>query len=152
MTHGQVETFLRFVPRSVAVIANKRNRDWEMAIAAHGAQMLIVSVFEGPNGSKALQVDGALVSSEANLGFGRFRATDRAVLFGHAIAVPDGEVQIQDLNGVLTTWFVVRSESGTWVVKKLGVPDMIDGSFVQLVQRRDGGLAFQSPQVAAQIR
>lgn len=151
MSISQAETFLRFVPRSVAVVANKRNRDWEIAIAAHGAQMLAVSIFQGPNNSKAIQVDGVLVGGEAHLGFGKVHATDRAVVFGHEVLVSPGEVQIQDLNGALTTWVTAKYGGATWFVKRVGAPDMIDGAYVQLVRNRDGGLAFKSTQAVGQI-
>jgi hypothetical protein len=152
MSAAQAETFLRFVPRRVAVIANKRNREWEIALASHGVQMLAVSVFVGPNDIRAIHIEGNLVGGDAHLGFGKVHLTDRAVCFGCDINVPFGEVQIRDANGAVGTWVITKQGGSTWFVKRHGVPDLVDGSYVQLVRECEGGLLFRLTQRGVAVR
>jgi hypothetical protein len=55
LTEGQIRTFLRAVPRSVAVIANRRSREWEIALESHQVQMLTVMAFTSSAGIKAIE-------------------------------------------------------------------------------------------------
>src|SRR5580658_2270176 len=46
----QSEQIVQSVPRTVAVIANKRHRDWEIALRSLEVQLLTVSAFNAPSG------------------------------------------------------------------------------------------------------
>src|SRR5581483_2694836 len=55
MDRNQIETFLLTVPRAVAVVANKRHRDWEIALRSLDVQLLTVSAFNSPAGIQAIE-------------------------------------------------------------------------------------------------
>src|ERR1700685_921247 len=69
LAEPNVETFLRAVPRSVAVAVNKRHRDWEIALGSLQVQMLVVSAYKSPSGVEAVEVDGRLDVLQEHLGF-----------------------------------------------------------------------------------
>lgn len=139
----QIETFLKVVPRSVAVVANRRHRDWEIALGSHQIQLLSVSAFTSPSGIEAIEVDGRLEVRLEHLGFGRFSATDRAIRFPRSVLLPDGEVMIDDPSGASASWFVTRDGNFAWVVKRVGHPDYSHGSYLQLTRAVGGTLSIR---------
>lgn len=145
-------TLLHFVPRSVAVIANKWNQDWALGLRALTIQFLAISLFRSSTGSEALEVDGSLEVVSAHLGFGTYSAVDRALVFPADIAVPEGEVQINDPEGGLGTWDVKRASSLVWFTKSVGLPDLVDKSQVQLVRTVSGGLSMRRPELRSRIQ
>lgn len=139
----QAETLLTFVPRTVAVVANRHDRDWEVALAAHGIQMLSVSVFRTTSGTEAVEVEGRLEVVAENLGFGTYSATDRSLRFAKGTRLTAGEVQIYDLSGAPGIWVVVPSPEAIWVTKSVGAPDIPDGKHVRLIRGFDGRLSLR---------
>jgi len=134
MNRDRIETFMATVPRTVAVIANKRHRDWEIALRSLEIQLLTVAVFDSPAGIRAVEVDGKLIAQQEHLGFGLYNATDRSLRFHHGVRVPNGEIMVDDFTGAGSVWIVARDGSHAWITKSQGTPDLIHGSFVQLVQ------------------
>jgi hypothetical protein len=131
---SQINTFLMTVPMTVAVIANKRHRDWEIALRSHNIQLLSVSVFHSPGGLQAVEVDGRLVANEEHVGFGLYVATDRSLRFHHAVKLPDGDIMVDDLGGAGSIWTVTRDTTYAWVTKSQGTPDLIHGTHVQMMR------------------
>jgi hypothetical protein len=140
---GQVQTFLRVVPRSVAVIANKRSREWEIALGSHQVQMLTVTAFKSISGVEAVEVDGQLSVLQEHLGFGSFNATYRALRFPASVKLPDGEIVISDTDGTSSLWIVRRRNSVAWITKKTGIPNIPDGGQIQLVRAYGGRISFR---------
>jgi hypothetical protein len=53
MDRSRIKTFLMTVPCTGAVIANKRHRDWEVALRSLEVQLLTVSAFNSPGDVQA---------------------------------------------------------------------------------------------------
>lgn len=142
---SRARTLLDHVPRSVVVIANRRDPVWETSLAAHNIQLGIVSLFTTADGTEAIEWDGALEVLEENLGFGSYSAVDSSLRFPTHVALPDGRVQITDGRGSPGTWIVNRDERFTWITKERGAPAIADGTFVQLRRSFDGAISLKVP-------
>jgi hypothetical protein len=143
MDRGQIQTFLLTVPRTVAVIANKRHRDWEISLQSLQVQLLTVSAFTSPSGVKAVEVDGKLVAQQEHVAFGQYFATDRTLRFHHDVKIPNGEVMIDSFDGSGGVWMVTRDSAWAWVTKKQGTPDIVNGSFVQIIRAFGGRFSLR---------
>jgi hypothetical protein len=141
---GQIQTFLKAVPRSVAVIANKRNRDWEIALGSLEVQMLTVTVYRSPAGVEAVEIDGQLEVLQEHLGYGVFSAVDRTLRFPSSVKLPEGEIMISDGEGGSGMWLVRREGSFAWVTKDAGVPDLPNGIHVQLIRAYGGRISMRA--------
>jgi len=136
---------LDYVPKSVVVVANKRDFRWEIALAAHNIQLLAVSSFRSPDGVDAIEVDGVLEVIEESLGFGTYSVADRSLRFHNTPKLPTGRVQINDPLGAPAYWIVSHSQRATWITKEFGAPDIDDGSHVQIVRSVGGRLSLKRP-------
>lgn len=145
MDRSQIKTFVMTVPRTVAVIANKRHRDWEIALRSLDAQLLTVSAFNSPAGTQAVEVDGRLVAQQEHVGFGQYVATDRSLRFHYGVSLPDGEIMVDDFAGAGSIWTVTRDTSFAWVTKNRGTPDLVHGSYVQIVRVFGGRFSIKRP-------
>jgi hypothetical protein len=134
MDRRQIETFLLTVPRSVVVIANKRHRDWELALRALEVQLLTVTAFNSPAGLQAVEVDGRLIAQQEHLGFGLYVATDRSIRLHTGVHLPDGEIMVDEFTGAGSIWTVTRDMSFAWVTKNQGTPDLVNGAYVQIIR------------------
>lgn len=143
MERANIETFLLTVPRAVAVIANKRHREWEIALRSVEVQLLTVSAFNSPAGVQAVEVDGKLIAQQEHLGFGEYDATDRAVRFHHSVRLPDGEIMVDDFSGVGSKWTVRREGVSAWMTKNRGTPDIPHSSWVQIIQAFGGRFSIR---------
>jgi hypothetical protein len=139
----RIKTFLITVPRSVAVVANKRHDDWEIALASLDVQLLTVSAFHSPDNVRAVEVDGQLIANQEHICFGEYIATDRAIRFPSAVRLPDGEIMVDDFSGTGSRWTVRRDGNSAWLIKKRGTPDITNGSFVQLMQTFGGRFSIR---------
>ncbi|MCF4166648.1 hypothetical protein L2U69_13425 [Zavarzinia compransoris] len=143
--HSQARTLVEHVPRSVVVIANRRDPVWETSLAAHSIQFGVVSLFRTNEGTEAIEWDGTLTVLEKNLGFGSYSAVDRSLRFPVQVALPDGPVQIADAGGSPGTWLVTRDERFTWITKERGTPAIMEGASVQLRLSYDGAISLKIP-------
>lgn len=141
----QMRTLISFVPRSVAVVANKHEQEWNTALRAVNVQLLTLSVFGSDTGQQAVAVDGALDIISESLGFGIYVATDRSLRFQASLALPLGVVEIDDAESSLGTWFVAKEGRSTWLTKESGRPDIEDGSHIQLLRTQDKRLILRRP-------
>jgi hypothetical protein len=139
----QIKTFLSIVPRSVAVIANKRNRDWEIALESHQVQYLTVSAYRSSKGVEAIEIDGRLSVLKEHLGYGVFFATDRTLRFPKTVNLPDGEVMIDDVHGVSSMWFVSRDAQYAWITRRIGTPDLQNEATIQLTREHGGRISIR---------
>lgn len=140
---SQAHTLLQRIPYGVAVVSNRENAEWAIALRAHGIQMLTVSSYSCPKGLEAVEVNGSLEVVRDSLGFGLYMASLRSLRFSVALRVPNDRVQIRDAHGGLSWWLVHRDSEATWLTKELGTPDIEDRRHVQLVATRDGGLSLR---------
>ena len=145
VTHAQAQTLLHFVPRSVAVIANKWNPEWFAGLNALQVQLVSISAFRSTTGQEAFEINGKLEAFVAHLGWGRYVAVDRSLVFPKDLSLPDGEVQISDPAGGLGSWIIRRDGKFAWVVKSVGTPDLPDDAYVQLIRTARGGLTIRRP-------
>jgi hypothetical protein len=141
---AQVQTFLNVVPRSVAVIANRKNREWEIALESHQVQYLSVSAYKSKAGLQAIEIDGRLSVLKEHLGYGVFSATDRSLRFPRAVSLPDGEIMIDGPDGVGAIWTVSRDTQYAWITRNLGVPDLMHEVSVQLVREHGGRISIRT--------
>jgi hypothetical protein len=142
---GAAATLVRYVPRSVAVIANKRIVQWEYSLQALSAQLLTVAKFTTAKGEQAIELAGALEVVSRSRGFGKYSATDRSIQFPRASGLRAGKVQLSDLNGNPALWTAQETTESIWLTKDLGTPDLPDGKFVQLVETVDGRFSLRLP-------
>lgn len=143
LLESQIQRFLNVVPRSVAVIANKRNREWEIAMDSHQVQYLVVSAYNSSKGAQAIEVDGRLFVLKEHLGYGVFFATDRSLRFPRTVSLPDGEIMIDDVAGVGALWFVSRDAQYAWITRRLGTPDLPNEASVQLIREHGGRISIR---------
>lgn len=141
---GQAELMLRQVPRSVAVIANRRSERWETALAALNVQLLVLSVYRSSEQAEAIELEGDLDVVSRSLGFGVYTATDRSIRFPIATSLPLGLVEMYDRRKGSSMWSVSATADTKWVTKQTGTPDIEDGSFVQLILAVDGRFLLRS--------
>lgn len=142
---AQAKTMLDFIPRSVAVVANRRIEEWEVSLRALTVQLLTVSVFRSNGGVEAVEVDGTLEVVSKSLGFGRYSAIDRSLVFPKSVEIPRGKIQINDPTGAPSRWTVADQGDVAWVTKDLGVPDIDHDAFVQLIRTVDGRVSMRRP-------
>lgn len=145
VSHGQAQTLVENVPRSVAVVANKRDVAWEIALRSHDIQFMSVAVFRAHNGVEAVEVDGMLEILTESLGFGLYSATDRSLRFHRAVRLPAGPVLISDPSGTTSSWTVTVVGDTTWVTKDVGLPDLEHQSHVQVIRTIEGRLSLRRP-------
>jgi hypothetical protein len=143
--NAQARTMLDCLPRGVAVVANKRIEEWAVALRALRVQLLTVSVFRSPEGSEAVEVDGVLEVVSKSLGFGLYSAVDRSLVFRKSVDLPRGRIQISDSSGAPSAWTVSDQADHAWITKEIGVPDLIQGTFVQLIRTVDGRISMRQP-------
>lgn len=143
LPEAQVRTFLSVVPRSVAVIANKRNRDWEIALDSHQVQYLAVSAYRSSTGIEAIEIDGRLSVLKEHLGYGVFFATDRSLRFPKTVNLPNGEIMIDDGNGVGSIWVVSRDTQYAWIMRGIGTPDLPNEGTIQLIREHGGRISIR---------
>ncbi len=140
---SRAQTLVQHVPRSVAVVVNKRNLEWQMAFRALDAQVLVVSVYDSNQGQIAFEIEGALERSKENIGFGEYSATDRSVRFHRGTALPMGRVQVSDSDGAPSWWIISEAPEMIWMTKEAGALDMENGAFVQMIRTMEGRLVLR---------
>src|SRR5262249_21776951 len=138
-------TVLEYVPRTVVVVANKWQRDWDIALKAHNIQLLTVTGFRSEIGVEAIEIEGILEVLSESVGFGIYSQVDRSIRFSKTVRLPPGQIQLNDPKGGLATWTVTPSTEATWVTKDIGVPDIEDGSYIQIIRTVDGRLSIRRP-------
>jgi hypothetical protein len=143
MDRGQIQTFVRTVPRAVAVIANKRHRDWEISLQSLQVQLLAVAAFVSSEGVQAVEVDGKLIAQQEHVAFGQYFATDRALRFHQAVQIPNGEIMIDSFDGSGSAWTVTRDSTWAWVTKNQGIPDIANGAYVQMIRAFGGRFSMR---------
>ncbi|AGY60725.1 hypothetical protein [Gloeobacter kilaueensis] len=134
----QAQTLTLYVPCVTTVVVNRRKLDWEKVLASHNIQMLTVTSFRSITNIQALEIEGVLQVIRENLGFGTFMATDRSIRFPTVTRIPEGKLQIYNSEGVLSWWVIEKTSSAIWLRKESGVPDLVDGSYVQLIRTIEG--------------
>lgn len=140
---SRAQTLVKHVPRGVAVVANKRNLEWQLAFRALDAQMLVVSVYDSNQGQVAFEIDGVLERSQENVGFGEYSATDRSIRFHRGTALPLGRVQVADSDGAPSWWIISEAAEAIWMTKEAGALDVDNGSFVQMIRTSEGRLVLR---------
>jgi hypothetical protein len=148
ITTAKAATLTHLVPRTVAVVANKRVGTWDIELRSHDIHLLIVSSFNSASGVEALELDGDLLPPIESLGFGAYSATDRSMRFPSSVRLPDGRIQIHDLDGTPGIWNVSRDGSTAWITKNMGMPSIPHESFVQLLRTVDGKITLRCPTAA----
>lgn len=142
---AQAVTLIRHVPRSVAVVANKLDTKWKIALGAHNIQLIAVSTFSSLSGLNALEIEGDLDVFLESLGFGVYSATDRSLRFPKSVRVPTGQVQISDPLGGTALWTVARDDLYAWITKDTGSPSIANGSLIQILRTVDGRITLKRP-------
>lgn len=145
ITPAQAETMIKTVPRSVAVIANRHDHDWSVALRSHHIQFLSGTVYRSAAGKTAVELSGQLQVLRENLGFGIYSATYRTLRFPRTVRLPDGQIQIDDPDGGVGIWVVTRDNDYAWITKGRGTPAIDDGSYCQLILTAGGRISLRWP-------
>ena len=135
---GTAKSLIQFVPREVAVVANKSDYGWAKMLPALSVQMISVSIYPSLLGIAAVEVDGMLEAATESLGFGQYSATDCSLRFPKDVRLPHGTVQLFDPAGGLASWSVVPGNDAIWVTKEIGVPDLPNGAYIQVMKTIEG--------------
>jgi len=144
LDRGRAETIVRFVPRSVVVVTNRRDDVWEQSLRTLTAQILVVSLLLTEGGVPAVEIDGQLRAVQESLGFGTYSAVDRSLRFHPLVRIPRGDVQLVDEGGAAATWRVSEASGALWATKVVGVPDFPDSAVVQVVRTWDSRLLVRA--------
>lgn len=62
---------------------------------------------------------------------------DKSFVFPVGLALADGDVQLDDWEGLTSTWTVRRTAQSAWVSRKVGETDLPDGRYVQVLRLPD---------------
>ncbi|MBX5494810.1 MAG: hypothetical protein IRZ15_05700 [Bryobacteraceae bacterium] len=139
------QTLVTYVPRSVAVVANKPDFNWEMILRSHRIQFLSLSVYRSRHHVHAIELAGRLEVVQESLGFGTYIATDRSIRLPANVRLPDGPIQFVEQGGGVGTWYLRRFGSAAWLTKQAGVPSIPDRSYVQIIRTAAGTLSLRRP-------
>lgn len=142
----RARTLVREIPRSVAVIANRNDQRWRDTLRLSDIQLLVVSVYQGAKGERAVEVDGVLSALDVSLGFGRYSAIDRSLRFPKSFRLPEGSLQVCDYDGTPSTWTIRRDEDSAWLTKDVGTPDLDNGKVIQIIRTMDGRFLLRRPE------
>ena len=145
ITEDRAATLLHYVPRSVAVVANKRDPAWGIALNALNVQLLSVSTYGGASGVRAYEIEGDLHVTKENLGFGVYSETDRSVRLASTARIPLGRIQLHDPEGAPSWWEASNDGKHVWLTKERGVLDVPHDSVVQLMRTVDGKILLCRP-------
>jgi hypothetical protein len=140
---GEAATLIARVPRAVLVVANRARSDWEHAIRAHQAQLLVITRFQTPAGREAFEIDGTLAATKESLGFGIYSAADAMIRFVKSVNLPDGLIQMESTSSGTSLWRVIRDERYAWLAKDSGRLDIPDGAHIQLIRTLDGRITLR---------
>lgn len=142
-TRPEAESFLRHIPRYVAVVGNKANPTWSVALRALEVQYLTVSVFAGKGGQTAHEVDGELLVKTRSLGFARYSAIDNCLRFKSGRGLVEGRIRITDQFGNSSDWTIREESNVLWISKDRGDALLQHDSYVQIIQTLDGRIVLQ---------
>jgi hypothetical protein len=142
---GQAQSLLRYVPRAVVVVTNSRNPDWDEALQALDIQQLTISVFKDYQGETAHEVEGSLHVLKESIGFANYSPTDNSLRLPKSCGLPIGRLQIEDPDGVISTWIVRESGNGIWITKERGVPMLPEVNYLQIIRTFDGRISLRLP-------
>jgi hypothetical protein len=131
------------VPRHVAVIANRMDPAWRSALTGLDVQLLALSVFQGPGGKRAYELEGSLAVRRESLGFGRYLPTDKSLVVPKSSGISAGPLQIEDPLGAVGLWTARDNGDSIWITKDLGDPGLPSMGYVQIVRTLDGRLCLR---------
>lgn len=141
----QARTLLKFVPKSVAVVANRADKNWIEVLRGHNVQFVAVSIFKTTYGGYALETEGSLDEPSVSLGFFTYSATNRAIRVSLSCGLPIGELQIEDPYGTVGSWTVRAAPDALWITKNAGDPGFEDNTLLQIIRKRTGKLTLRIP-------
>lgn len=128
----QAATFIEYVPRYVAVLANAQNAEWESRLAAEKVQFMSISAYAGVPDKQTLLVHGDLLAGEQSLGFGNVRATDQAIVCACNGFWTEKEYKITDETGT-SIWGCRIAGNTAWLTKTRGLIDLEDGTILRFL-------------------
>lgn len=143
LDRGRAESLLRYVPRFVAVVANRYDSAWEMALKTLDAQLLVVSVFSNSHGLTAHEIDGVLRVPRESIGFAKYSAIDKSLQISKSCGLPLGTIQIDDPYGSCGLWTVREGTGAYWITKDHGVPSLPHDEYVQIIKSYDGRISLR---------
>jgi hypothetical protein len=138
MNYSHALTFLQFIPRSIVVVANRRDAAWKSCLRGLDVQMITLSVFKRSDGQIAHEIDGELLVISENLGFFRYSAIDRSLRLPPTLSDVAERVQIEDPFGGLGCWLVTRTEEAVWLTKESGDPGLPHNEMLQILRSNKG--------------
>ena len=145
LSREQAQSFLEFVPRTVAVVANRPDRTWSEVLRAIDSQFIAVSVFERYDGFNAFETEGSLYAPSVSLGFFTYSASTRSFRMDRSCGLSEGVVQIQDPSGNVGLWTVRSSQDALWLTKNVGDPGLEDRGMFQMLKSDIGAITLRSP-------
>lgn len=137
----QARTLIDRVPRSVAVIANRRDASWEHALAAVPAQLVTVASFQSKSGQRLVGVDGDLTFLQRHIGWAQYDAAGGSLRLARAAwSIRSRVVEIfeDEAQSVSGFWTVREDGRWLWLIRERGTAPFVDGEMVQIVELADG--------------
>lgn len=147
LDRNRAESLLRFVPRSIAVVVNRYEREWELSLKALDTQLITLSIFRERSGRTAHEIQGFLHVVRESLGFAQYSSIDRSFRLPISSDIPRGSIQIEDPFGALSAWVVRESNGYLWVTKEVGDPALPHNKHLQVLRAYDGRITLKLPGV-----
>jgi hypothetical protein len=142
---GQAKSLLRYIPRSVAVVANRFDPTWEIALRGLDVQLLIVSVFKDIGGGTAREIHGRLQVTRESVGFAKYSAIDRSLRLSKSCGLAVGDIRVEDPRGVAAIWTVREGNNTLWITKRSGDPGLPHDEYIQILRTFDGRITLKLP-------
>lgn len=147
----RAHSLLRYVPKNVAVIANRADSEWTATLRGCDVQLLTVSVFKRNDGLIAHETEGSLYVPHESLGFFSYSASNRSFRAPLGTGLSEGEIQIEDPTGAVGVWIVRTSIDALWVTKQIGDPGIPNNSLLQILKTHTGRITMRLPSVNQQL-
>lgn len=143
-TIEQARSILDHVPRSVMVVANVHDPMWIAALRGLDTEILTVSVYQGPEGRRAYELEGKVSVRRESLGFASFSAINDSIKVMKSSKLPIGLVQIEDQFGNIGDWTVTEGTDALWLTKNRGPTLLPHNQLVQLIRTFDGRISLRA--------
>ena len=138
-------SLLRYVPKNVAVIANRQDAEWAATLRGCDVQFLSVSIFERADGTIAHETEGSLYVPHQSLGFFSYYSPARSFRMPLGAEFDEGDIQIEDPFGVVGLWTVRYAKDAVWVTKQVGDPGIPNKSLLQVLRTHTGRITMRLP-------
>lgn len=143
MSKESAATFLRYIPRYVAVISNHSDSRWEQRLASENVQYVAIERYDRGTGAPAYLVSGVLQAGERSIGIGSALSSHQVIRIRAGSYWKEQVYRITDVVGT-TDWDCFILKGYAWLSKKRGLISVPDRAYVQFLENGDGSLIMRA--------